>query len=143
MITRSQDRIDQTGEVFTPLALVDEILDKLPKDVWNPLKTFCDPACGDGNFLVRVLQRKIDTGSTPTQALSHTYGVDIMPDNVKECKRRLLNITGDTVYRRRIVNRNIVCADSLKYHFKFDGTPSEVEKVGNSKQTQVEELFEF
>lgn len=119
-INRTKDRIKQTGEVFTPLPLVDEILDKLPADLFtDPTKTFLDPACGDGNFLVRVLQRKIDNGSTPTQALSTTYGVDLMSDNINECKRRLLSIAGDTPHHQTIVNKNIVCHDALTYDYSF------------------------
>lgn len=116
MIDRSKERIKQTGEVFTPLELVDKILDKLPQELFtDPNKTFLDPACGDGNFLVRVLQRKIDNGSTPTEALKTTYGVELMHDNVHQCKERLLEIAGDTIRHRNIVDRNIICADSLKY----------------------------
>ena len=115
MIDRSKERIKQTGEVFTPLPLVDEILDKLPPELFeDPTKTFVDPAAGDGNFLVRVLKRKIDNGSTPTQALETTYGVDIMPDNIERLKARLLVIAGLTDEHLDIVNKNIVCADSLK-----------------------------
>lgn len=91
MINRSSDRIKQTGEIFTPLPLIDEILDKLPSDQFtDPTKTFIDPAAGDGNFLVRVIARKIFNGSTAEQALSTTYGVDIMEDNVSHCRGRLL-----------------------------------------------------
>lgn len=89
-INRSVERIKQTGEVFTPLPLVDEILSKLPEQVWDPSKTFVDPACGDGNFLVRVVAWKIWKGSTPAKALSTTYGVDIMPDNVSHARDRVL-----------------------------------------------------
>lgn len=91
MTSKTEERIKATGEVFTPQWLVDEMLDKLPQDVFtNPEKTFIDPACGDGNFLVRVLERKIQNGSTPLQALQTTYGIDIMPDNIDECRKRLI-----------------------------------------------------
>lgn len=90
MIDRTKDRIKQTGEVFTPLPLVDEILTKLPKEVWAKDKTFIDPACGDGNFLVRVIAWKMQHGATAKQALETTYGVDLMEDNVAHCRQRLL-----------------------------------------------------
>ncbi len=121
-ITRTKERVKQTGEVFTPLPLVDEILEKLPPELFTDhTKTFIDNSCGDGNFLVRVLQRKIDNGSTPTQALSTTYGVDLMPDNIIHCKQRLIDIAGDTLEHWKIVNLNIVCHDALTYHYKFNG----------------------
>lgn len=113
-IQRSEKRIRSTGEIFTPTSLVQEILDKLPQELFtNPKKTFLDPSCGDGAFLIRVLQRKIDNGSTPTQALKKTYGVDIMSDNIQHCKQRLLDIAGDTKVHRKIVDHNIIWASSL------------------------------
>lgn len=120
-IQRSEERIRSTGEIFTPLELVDEILDKLPPELFtDPKKTFLDPAAGEGNFLVRVVQRKIDNGSTPTEALSTTYGVELMEDNVARCRERLLEIAGDTEEHRKIVKRNIVHADVLIYDFSFE-----------------------
>lgn len=92
-MSKTKERVKQTGEVFTPEWLVDEMLDKLPHSLFSdPTKTYLDPACGDGNILVRVLRRKIDNGSTPLQALQTTFGVDIMPDNVQECRKRLFSV---------------------------------------------------
>lgn len=117
-IRRSKERIKKTGEIFTPPELVNELLDKLPTELWNIAdKTFIDPACGDGNFLVEVIRRKINGGSTPTQALSTTYGVELMADNVAECQRRLLKIAGDTPEHRSIVQHHIVCANTLTFHY--------------------------
>jgi type I restriction-modification system DNA methylase subunit len=117
-IKRTQDRIDKMGEVFTPVALVNQMLDRLPADLWtDPTKTFLDNSCGDGNFLVEVLRHKIAAGSTPTQALETTYGVELMPDNVRECKRRLLEIAGNTKAHRAVVDRNIACADALTFNY--------------------------
>ena len=45
-------RQKQTAEIFTPDYLVNEMLDQLPKTVWEENKTFCDPACGNGQFLI-------------------------------------------------------------------------------------------
>lgn len=136
-IHRSKERIKQTGEIFTPLPLVDEILDKLPPEVFtDPNKTFLDPACGDGNFLIRVLHRKLHNGHDPVKALSTIYGVDIMPDNITQCKARLFKEVfdfcrnnGNIEYAKKhaedfyeILNNNIVWHDALTYHFEFDGT---------------------
>lgn len=89
-IERTKERIKQTGEVFTPLPLVDEILSKLDDSVWSPEKTFIDPSCGDGNFLVRVIAWKMWKESTAKQALSTTYGVELMEDNANHARQRLL-----------------------------------------------------
>jgi hypothetical protein len=128
-ITRSKDRIKKTGEVFTPPWLVKEMLDALPQEVFtDSTKTFLDPAAGDGNFLVQVLQRKIDQGHNPLQALHTTYGVELMPDNVQECKRRLKSIALEALEEHQITDKillaidkildnNIVCHDSLTWDY--------------------------
>ncbi|MCX7593128.1 MAG: N-6 DNA methylase [Fischerella sp.] len=119
-VERDRLRVKATGEVFTPTPLVQEILDQLPPEVFtDPTKTFLDNSCGDGQFLSEVLIRKIQNGSTFEQALSTIYGVDLMPDNVELCRNRLL--CGQE-HLRHIVERNIVCADALRYHYRFDGT---------------------
>jgi type I restriction-modification system DNA methylase subunit len=119
-VDRDKVRIKASGEVFTPTSLVQEILDQLPLDQFtDPTKTFLDNCCGDGQFLSEVLIRKMENGSTFEEALSTIYGVDIMPDNVKLCQDRLL--CGQE-HLRHIVEKNIVCADALRYHYRFDGT---------------------
>src|ERR1035437_5515752 len=89
---RRQKRKKSTAEEFTPLPLVNEMLDKLTKEVWQEGKTYCDPACGNGNFLVEVLKRKLNNHHNALQALQTIYGVDIMQDNIKECRLRLLKL---------------------------------------------------
>jgi type I restriction-modification system DNA methylase subunit len=119
-VDRDKSRTRATGEVFTPTPLVQEILDKLPQELFtNPEKTFLDPTCGDGQFLSEVIIRKMENGSTLEQALSTTYGVDLMQDNVDLCRERLL--CGHEEFRS-IVEKNIVCADGLKYDYSFNGT---------------------
>jgi hypothetical protein len=113
MMIKSKTRVKANGEVFTPMALVSEILDRLPVDNWRPEKTYIDPACGSGNFLVEIVARKIKFGSTPLQALQTAYGIDIMPDNVAECQERLLLVAGMPEGGSEIVRRRIVCADAL------------------------------
>lgn len=130
-VVRSKERVKETGEVFTPIELVDEILSKIPIEVWqDKTKTFVDNSCGDGNFLVRVLDWKIEHGSTVEEALSTIYGVDIMPDNIEVCKERLLSLAdsydksifGMAKAKEKyghIVDKNIVCADALTYNYSF------------------------
>lgn len=114
-LTKSKARVKALGEVFTPPELVSEMLDRLPPEVFtDPAKTFLDPACGTGNFLVEVVRRKMTGGSTPLQALSTTYGIDIMEDNVAECRERLLAVATNPVDGEKWVLRNIRCADALK-----------------------------
>ena len=90
-------------------------------------KKLLDNACGDGQFLTEVVIRKIErSGCTLEQALSTTYGVELMEDNVKLCKERLAGIN-PTQEILDILDKNIVCCDALTYDYSF-GEPVGIEK---------------
>ena len=129
-IERDRLRQKETAEVFTPTHYVQQILDEEEQNSPNMFKdwtnTYMDNSCGDGQFLSEVVIRKMERSNcTLEQALSTTYGVELMVDNVKLCKERLagLNPTQEIL---DILDKNIVCADALTYHYRFDGTPSEM-----------------
>lgn len=133
-IDRERNRIKQSGEVFTPTPLVQEILDQLPPESFtDPDKTFLDPTCGDGQFLSEVVIRKLENGHSLEQALSTTYGVDLMPDNVTLTRDRLLCGHEEL---RHLVEKNIVCADGLTYDYSFNGSNQ------NAQETHNQSLFE-
>jgi len=111
-LVRSKVRVKELGEVFTPAALVSEMLDKLPADCWLPEKTWLEPSCGTGNFLVQILERKLKAGHPPLQALSTIYGVDIMEDNIQIARARLLEMC-PVAGAEAILHKNIVVADAL------------------------------
>jgi hypothetical protein len=122
-VDRDKLRIKQTAEVFTPPFLVIEMLDKLeeenPQLFSDPTKTFIDNSCGDGEFLGEVVIRKLEkSGCSLEEALSTTYGVDLMEDNIEECKKRLAG-PNPTSEIWNILNKNIVCADGLTYDYEF------------------------
>jgi len=122
-IDRDRLRVKQTAEVFTPTPLVQEMLDKLeeqePTIFSDPTKTFLDNSCGDGQFLSEVVIRKMErSGCTLEQALSTTYGVEFMEDNVLECRARLAG-PNPTQEILDIVENNIVHHDALTYHYEF------------------------
>lgn len=104
---KSKKRVNDFGEVFTAEREVKAMCDLIPDWSGNIL----EPACGNGNFLVEVLHRKIESGIDPVQAASEIYGIDIQADNVKECIDRLCKIVPDA---RQIFERNIVVGDFLK-----------------------------
>ena len=134
-VERDYNRVKATGEVFTPTPLVQEMLEQIPIEQFtDPFKTFLDPSCGDGQFLGEVLIRKMENGSTFEQALSTIYGVDLMQDNVDECRKRLLCGRTDLAH---IVERNIVCHDALTYDYSFNGTNM------NQDDLTLHNLFEF
>jgi len=126
-IERDTLRTKQTAEVFTPTKLVQEMLDDMNQELFeNPEKTFLDNSCGDGQFLSEIVIRKMErSGCTLEQALSTTYGVDIMLDNIELCRKRLMgpNPTESII---KILNNNIVCADALTYDYSF-GQPVGIE----------------
>lgn len=118
-VERDANRVKATQEVFTPTEMVQTLLDQLNIDWTNPDEEFVDPTCGDGQFLSEALIKKVSNGCDFETALSKIYGADLMQDNVDLCRERLLCGREDL---RHIVEQNIVCADGLKYHFKFDNT---------------------
>lgn len=100
-LIKSIERVRDLGEVFTPFPIIQDMLNLLPNKMWqaHPSLTFLEPACGDGNFLVAILDKKLtavlDEISHNSQAdqfdnarffaleaLSSIYGVDISSDNV-------------------------------------------------------------
>ena len=122
-VDRDKLRVKQTAEVFTPTSLVQEMLDKLevehPSIFSDPSEPFLDNSCGDGQFLSEVVIRKMErSGCSLVQALSTTYGVEFMKDNVVECRARLAG-PNPTPEILEIVNRNIVHHDALTYHYMF------------------------
>lgn len=104
---KSKNRVSDFGEVFTAQREVNAMCDLIPDWSGNVL----EPACGNGNFLVEVLRRKISAGIEPTKAARQIYGIDIQSDNVSECIERLSEIVPQA---REIFSKNIVCGDFLK-----------------------------
>lgn len=101
----SKERVKNFGEVFTPDSIVNDMLDlvseQLPEDKSYITKTFLEPSCGDGQFLIRILYRKLlQVQKLPIEqrqfalvkAVSSIYGVDIQADNVFNARRRMTNI---------------------------------------------------
>lgn len=118
-VDRDRARVQKTQEVFTPTDKVIELLSEYEDQFKDHNQKFLDNSCGDGQFLGEVLIRKIENGSTFEQALSTIYGVDMMQDNVDECRRRLLCGRKDLEH---IVRTNIVCHNALTYDYSFNGT---------------------
>jgi hypothetical protein len=83
----------------------------------------------------------MENGSTFEQALSTIFGTDLMIDNVDQCRERLL--CGQE-HLRHIVEKNIVCADALRYHYRFDGShPYDDETKAKTEEDRFNNLFTF
>lgn len=130
-LVKSKARVKQLGEVFTPSELVNEMLDKLPPECWLPGKTFFEPSCGTGNFLVAILERKLRLGHPPLGALSTLWGVDIMVDNVVESRKRMLQ----TAIDGGLSIKSIDLQEAVKIL-------RQNVRVGNTLEQSLEEIFE-
>ena len=108
-MTKSHQRIKRNGEVFTPRWLVDDMLNKFPEDAWLPEKTWLEPAAGDGNFVERIIERRIEMGQDPYQILKTVFAVELMQDNVELMKERALAAAGleDCEEAKKIVDNNL------------------------------------
>ena len=110
-IERSDERIDQRGEVFTPLECCYEMIDELPLHILqNPDSTFLDNSADSGNFLV-ALVNKLNRYHTERHIVENMlYGVELMEDNHQEMCNRLGILIDHPHY---------VCHDALTYDYSF------------------------
>lgn len=104
MQVKSKQRVADHGEVYTNEREVNAMLDLVKDQAENPEKTFLEPACGTGNFLAEILRRKLnavaakyrkvqsDYERTAVIAVGSIYGIELLHDNVQECRDRLYHI---------------------------------------------------
>ena len=114
-----------TCEFFTPYEIVKKMADKIPEEYCSdPTKTFCDPCCGNGQFILYIIWNRIQHGIDWETALRTCYGVELMQDNVIETHSRViglldaLNIDYDKSVAMDILHENIVCSDFFKWDFE-------------------------
>lgn len=136
---RSRRRVVDHGEVFTAEREVNAMLDLVGAETERIESRFLEPACGNGNFIAEVLRRKLAVVAaryrrSPDEyqryaflAVSSIYGVDILADNVGECRERLFKIVEKDVHSniagaldpafldavRYVLEKNILCGDAL------------------------------
>jgi hypothetical protein len=134
-LVKSKQRVADHGEVFTPAWLVEAMLDLVKDESERIDSRFLEPACGSGNFLVQVLRRKLATvelrfGKSEFEkrhyalfGLMCMYGIELLDDNVAECRGNLLKTLADYLaldetddfYRAgaHVLSVNIVHGDAL------------------------------
>lgn len=136
---KSKQRIRDHGEVFTPEHIVNDMLDLVRNETEIIESRFLEPACGDGNFLAPILERKIEMVKKRYRssqiefermallAIGSIYGVELLHDNVETCIERLYKIVDDAYTRtykneskddfrksvRFVLCRNILHGDAL------------------------------
>lgn len=152
---KSRKRVVDHGEVFTNEREVKAMCDLVNDETQRIDSRFLEPACGNGNFLAEILDRKLtvvkkkyrrsvmDFEKNSLLAVSSLYGVDIMMDNVIACRERLFKIW-DKQYKavckkecsedvrgsiRFILSKNIVCGNALTLH--------EVDENGNDTEDPI------
>lgn len=145
---RSKQRVTAHGEVFTGEREVKAMCDLVKQETERIESRFLEPACGNGNFLAEVLNRKLavikirygrslaDYERYAVVALSSLYGVELLEDNAQECRERLFNIWNEayTATTKKYANdqcreaaqfilkKNILCGDALTMR-QADGNP--------------------
>ena len=98
-LTKSKERVKKYGEVYTPIWVVNEMLDELEKesDAFNDVsKTFLEPSCGNGNFVVEIYRRKLNLAKNDREkaekALRSLWCIELLPDNMAECRQRVKDV---------------------------------------------------
>ena len=125
--TKSKQRIRDHGEVFTREREVNAMLDLVKGETERIESRFLEPACGDGNFLAPILERKLSVilkkyGKSRSEfekmaflAVSSIYGVELLEDNVKTCTKRLYDIF-NKIYTNKYKSK---CKDEFRGNIKF------------------------
>lgn len=140
---KSRQRVAQHGEVFTNPREVNAMLDLVRDESFRLDSRFLEPACGDGNFLIEILRRKlsiIENIKSQTEwefksliAVGSCYGIELLEDNAEACRERLYREVVGQMARigdsgnygkslRYMLQKNIVCGDALTYR-TADGKP--------------------
>lgn len=135
-LIKSKQRVADHGEVFTPPWLVEKMLDLVAGETERIDSRFLEPACGSGNFLVPILQRKLAAvelkyGRSDFEkrhyallGLTCLYGIELLADNIAECRANMLEVfagyldldEGDELYRAasHVLSLNLIHGDAMK-----------------------------
>ncbi len=134
-LVKSKKRVVDHGEVFTPPWMVDAMLDLVKDETERIDSRFLEPACGSGNFIVKILQRKLaavelkygksgfDRQQYALLALMSMYGIELLEDNIAECRAKTLEVfaeylqlqESDELYRAaaHVLSVNLIHGDAL------------------------------
>src|SRR6266849_3393489 len=123
----SKQRVLEHGEVLTSNREVNAMLDLVKQETERIESRFLEPACGNGNFLTAILERKLEVvvrryGKSQVEyeryavlAVSSIYGVDILEDNIQQCRHRLFGVfewNYSRLFRNRAKNK---CREAVRY----------------------------
>ena len=150
-LIKSKERVSDRGEVFTPPWLVEKMLDLVKGETERIDARFLEPACGSGNFLVPILQRKLAAvelkfGKSDFEKRHHAllglmccYGIELLADNIAECRANMLEVFADylaldaedDLYRAasHVLSLNLVHGDAMTMR-AIDDAPIRVVEWG-------------
>ena len=117
---KSKKRVKDFGEVYTQEREINAMLDLVKEESYRMDSLFLEPTCGNGNFLVEILKRKLSVRSSKEEvvkALRSIYAIDVLEDNVLESKKRLYDLVKEYLTEEEaflIMDQNIVCGDALE-----------------------------
>lgn len=143
-LVKSKQRVVDHGEVFTPEWLVEAMLDLVKDETQRIDSRFLEPACGSGNFLIKILQRKLaaveakyaksdfERRNSALLSVMSIYGIELLSDNIAECRENLLAVFSEYLafdvtddFRRaahHVLSVNLVHGDAMKMT-TVEGTP--------------------
>lgn len=143
-LIKSRKRVADHGEVFTPPWLIEAMLDLVKEESERIDSRFLEPACGSGNFLVRILQRKLAAVELKFEksdfekrhyallAVMCVYGIELLTDNIAECRANMLDVLADYLKLAEsddlylaasyVLSQNLVHGDALTMRTQ-DGGP--------------------
>ena len=136
---KSKERVANYGEVNTSEKEINSMLNLVKQETERYDSRFLEPACGDGNFLIKVLDRKLKILQSEFKKnqfefeknliviIGSIYGIDLLNDNVTNARERLFTRSNE-VYKKYfkdylnfdfinsisfILKRNIINGDAL------------------------------
>lgn len=125
MTIKSKQRVKKFGEIFSPIWVVNEMLDNLEKEDASAFtdvgKSFLEPSCGNGNFVVEIYRRKLNAckndKAKAEQALRSVWCIELLPDNMEECRRRVKELFGYYGWQNlpfdEVFEKQFIIGDSL------------------------------
>ena len=146
---KSKQRVAQYGEVLTGKEIVNDMLNLVQQETERIDSRFLEPACGTGNFLTEILERKLRVVEKRYKrnqleyeryailAVSSLYGIDILLDNARECRKRLFEIFDASYARLYRLRAKDTCRSAIRYileHNIVHGDALSLKTVGENPQ---------
>ena len=124
VLVKSKERVRRFAEVFTPSRVVRHMCDMLEREspsAFDPERTFLEPSCGEGVFVLEILRRKFTRCKTPRDyrtAIKSVYAMEIQADNVQITIDAVTALCSEYFKLNKddiqTINDHVIMCDSLK-----------------------------